>query len=212
MTLRTALTLLVLTLSTVVARADDAATTTAKDAVTFQPEGPRKGPGGRAFLNVEGKNNAKYTAFGVIEFTPAKPARPAAKVASITLTLTQSVARFTKNGALKLWLTEDVKTSLSVNSSPLKFDPKIDGGVGEQLGKLIPLGATTFTKHETGQVDALKLIPSADASTLLLRQLNAGRAIRLVVTPADDDVAATYFGPDADPAGQRPKLAFETAE
>ena len=117
---------------------------------TVQPAGPRGGPPGKTFFNVEGKNNGDasvYASFGVLDFRPARPDAPVAKVKGLTLTLVQSLVRFSKDGAVKVALATDTATGLDRDASPLKFDVKTPGGVGEQLKTLLPLGAATFTKR-----------------------------------------------------------------
>jgi hypothetical protein len=185
---------------------------TASAGATVQPAGPRGGDPGKSYLNVEGKNNGEngqYSCFAVLDFKPAKPDVPVAKVKGLTLTLTQSVPRFAKDGPVKLWVATDTDTVLEGDSSPLKFDPKVSGGVGDQLKPLLPLGAATFTKRKTGETDTIALTPPADTEGYLRGQLNRGGVVRLVLTPADDDVAATYFGAGADQAERRPRLVVD---
>jgi hypothetical protein len=185
---------------------------TATAASTVQSGGPRPGAAGRTYFNVQGKANERFASFGVLDYRSAKPETPVTKVGKLTLTLTQSVARFSKDGAIRIAVAPDVTTDPKPEGSTLKFDPKAEGGVGEQLGKLIPLASAqaSFTKRKTGDVDAIVLMPSAEAEAVLIRQINSGGVIRLVVTPADDAVAATYFGVGANEAEQRPNLALET--
>jgi hypothetical protein len=207
-----ALTLLATTLSAPGA-ARAGAEATASAAATVQPGGPRAGAPGKTFFNIEGKGNGIYAAFGVLDFQPAKPEKEVGKVAKLTLTLTQSIARFSKDGAVRVWVATDVSTGLERDSSPLKFDTKAEGGVGSQLDKRLPLEPArfTFTKRKNGDADAIVLTPAADTEEFLRRQLNSGGVIRLVVTPSDDDVAATYLGPGAEQTGSRPRLTLDTA-
>jgi hypothetical protein len=179
---------------------------------TVQPNGPRGGPTGQRYFNVEGKNNGEksaYASFGVLDFHLLKPATPAAKVNKLTLTLTQSVARFSKDGPVKVFASADTDASLEPGKSPLKFDPAAPGGVGGQLKTLHPLGGATFKIGKSGQADALVLDLPAESEAYLRGQVNAGGPIRLVLVPADDDVAATYAGPGAQDEGQRPRLRVD---
>src|SRR5947209_4854983 len=147
-----------------------------------------------------------YASFGVLDFHPAKPEKPVASIKGVTVTLVQSVARFTKDGAIRLYLATDTTTSLEPKVSPLKFDAKTPGGVGPLLKTLLPLGSATFTKRTTGEADTitLTLTQEANVAAYLRGQVNRGGTIRLVVVPADDDVAATYFGAGSEPASRRP--------
>jgi hypothetical protein len=107
---------------------------------------------------------------------------------------------------VKVHLAADTSTSLALASSPLKFDPGVEGGVGNQLKTLHPLGTATFKKGDRGQADTIKLSPEATTEALVLKAVNAGEPVRLVVTPADDNVAATYSGADPGAAENRPAL------
>src|SRR5690348_10418770 len=94
----------------------------ATHSVTVQPAGPRAGETGTRFFNIEGKNNEKYAAFGVLDFNLAK-AEPD-KATGLALSLTQSLARFSKNGKLRVYLSADVKSA----PDGLKF--QADNGLG----------------------------------------------------------------------------------
>ncbi len=186
----------------------------ARDGATIQPAGPRGGNPGKVYLNIEGKNNGKdalYASFGVLDFKTEKVAMPLKKVKTVKLTLVQSLIRHSKDGAIKLYISTDVKTALDGDACPLKYDPKSVGGLGDQLKPLHLLGETKFAKKETGETDTLTLTPGTEASAFLLDRLNSTETIRLVIVPADDDVAATYFGPGQDANERRPNLVI-TAE
>ena len=147
----------------------------ARDGATIQPAGPRGGNPGKVYLNIEGKNNGKdsiYASFGVLDFKPEKVAMPLKKVKTVKLTLVQSVIRYSKDGAVKVYISTDVKTTLEGDSSPLKYDPKSAGGPGDQLKPPHLLGEAMFTKKETGDADTLTSTPSAAAAAFLLDRLN----------------------------------------
>lgn len=180
---------------------------------TIHPAGPRTSRTGQTFLYVEGKNNGResvYASFGVLEFKPTKPDKPLTKVTGLDLSLTQNIARFSRDGGIKIWLAPESKEAIDKGASPLKFDVKIGGGVGEQLGKLHELGTATFAKKETGQAETIALKLDDETEALLRGRLNEGKPFRLVLSPTDDDVAATYFGPEAEEAKSRPKLTVQT--
>ncbi|MFO0954036.1 MAG: hypothetical protein U0835_23355 [Isosphaeraceae bacterium] len=205
----------VLLVSTTPARADGKIELPAADAATVRKAGPRGGASASAYFNIEGKNNGddgSYASFGVVEFRAEKPAKPVAKVKGLKLLLTQSIARFSKDGPIKVALLTDAKAPDLSEGSPLKFDAAKPGGVGEQLGSTVPLGGIEFSKAETGKVDAVVLILNDASEAHICAQINAGGAIRLVVTPANDEVAATYFGPKPKDPSQRPALSVETGE
>ena len=179
--------------------------------MTVRKAGPRSGASAEAFFNIEGKSNGQdgmYASFGVLDFRPAPPASPAGKVTGLKLTLAQSLARFSKDGAIAFFLATDATVAVG-EGSPLKFDPAKPGGVGDQLKTLRPLGGTAFKKRETGQVDTISLTLEGETEAVVRARLNAGESVRIVVVPVDDDVAATYFGPKPKDPAQRPKLTIE---
>ena len=94
-----------------------------------------------------------YASFGVLDFKPGKSAKPLSKVKTVKLTLVQSLMRFSKDGAVKIYVSTDLKTGLERDSSPLKFDVKSPGGLGDQLKTLHPLGQAKFTKKATREAD-----------------------------------------------------------
>lgn len=81
---------------------------TASSSITLQPPGPRAGETSTRFFHIEGKNNKRYAAFGVLDFKLARP--NADKATGLALSLTQSVARFSKNGKIRVYLSADVKS------------------------------------------------------------------------------------------------------
>ena len=180
-----------------------AAEDTAAVSVTVQPNGPRSGSTATRFFNIEGKNNEKYASFGVLEFKPAKA--DAAKAAGLTLSLTQSIARFSKNGKFKVYLSADLKSA----PETLKFQG--ENGVERQLAPLYPVGESAFEKGESGKVDVIALKLDDKALSAFRSQTAEGGTVRLVLVPADNDVAATYFGVAAENPEQRPKLALHAA-
>ena len=172
--------------------------------LTVQPAGVRGGKPGETYLNVEGRHNGdggKYASFGVLEFPAPKTIGEGDKGATLTLTLVQTVARFSKDGKLKVYLaTGDFETK----------DAKFNMGGVDGLGSLVPsktlLGANEFKKTETGHTETLTLTLNEAALGYLRARATKGENIRLVLVPDDEDVAATYFGSGADDESRRPRL------
>src|SRR6516225_465789 len=84
------------------ARANDAV---ASDSAIVQPGGPESGTNGKKFFDVEGRNvpnGSVNAAYGVIEFNSAdfNYQNPVTRVASLIVTLTQSLASFTSRGSM----------------------------------------------------------------------------------------------------------------
>jgi hypothetical protein len=188
---------------------------TATASATIQPGGPRKGDAGKTYWNIEGKNNgenSKYASFGVVDFTPTKSAA-GGKLKSLTLTLTQSVPGFAKDGKLKFFLSGDTKTSIEPpaddQAPALKFDVNNAGGLAWQLVPLIALGNGAFKKVDTGHIESFTFALSPEAEAFLRSRLESGEKVRLVIAADDDDVAATYFGAGAETEANRPRLSLE---
>src|SRR5206468_1326137 len=86
----------------------------------------------------------------------------------------------------------------------LKFDAKSPDGPGKDAFKAVhALGARTFTKVKTGQVNEFKLAPDEAGRGYLRGQLKASGPIVIVVVPDDEEVAATYFGAGSEPEANR---------
>jgi hypothetical protein len=184
------------------ARADDA--TIATKSLTVQPAGIRAGKPGETYLNVEGRHNGeagKYASFGVLEIPAPKNVGDGGKGGTLSLTLVQSVARFSKPGKLKFYLaTGDFETK------DAKFDLAGLDGLGGLVKEKSALGSGEFKPRATGDSDTFTLTLNEAAAGYLRARAAKGEAIRLILVPDDEDVAATYFGSGADDAARRPRL------
>jgi hypothetical protein len=168
--------------------------TAATDNATVQPAGPRPGDNGKRFFNMEGSANDTFASFGVIDFPAPQPGYPVASVNALTLRFTQQNAAFTHDGGLRFYLTADTTTDIQPGS-PLHFDAAdLPGGLDGQLLPRFFLGTGTFIEVANGAEDSFPLSLSADAQAFLTDQLNRGGVLRLIVTPDDATVAATFAG------------------
>jgi hypothetical protein len=79
---------------------------TASKSLTIQPGGPRAGENGSKYFSIECKDNKQYASFGVLVFDIPKEL-PNKKVKSLSLTLVQSIPRFAKDGAIRIYLAPD---------------------------------------------------------------------------------------------------------
>jgi hypothetical protein len=185
--------------------ADDAEAT---KSLTVQPAGVRGGKPGEAYMNVEGRHNGeggKYASFGVLEFAAPKLVGEGDKGGTLTLTLVQSVARFSKPGKLKFYLaTGDFETKNA------KFNMAGVDGLGDLVKAKSPTGSGAFKTQETGHADSFSLTLDEAAGGYLRARAAKGETIRLILVPDDEDVAATYFGSGADDAARRPRLKVGT--
>ncbi len=169
----------------------------ASNNATIQPAGPRTGVNGKRFFNIEGNNFASFASFGVVDFnaTDFGLSQRVSDVTGITLKLYDAPASFSADGRVRFWLSEDTTTDIEPGTSPLRWDANaLPDGVGTQLSPLHLLGEGIYTKGTAGNEFAYTLSLSASAKAYLINQINTGGKIRLLVTPAEDTVAATYAG------------------
>jgi hypothetical protein len=183
--------------STLAAYAQITVGTNAVNNATVQPGGPRTGINGKRFFNIEGNNFGTFASFGVVDFSAQGfgLTEPVGDVVGITLKLYDAPAGFSANGTVRFWLSEDTATDIEPNTSPLRWDATaLPDGLGGQLAPVHLLGSGTYTKTTADTEFVYTLSLPAAAKPYFIGQVNAGDRIRLVVTPAEDGVAATYAG------------------
>jgi hypothetical protein len=174
-------------------------TVSASDNATITTMGPRPGTNGKRFFNVEGYNSANtlFASFGVLDFQ-APTGESILLADTLELSLVESNAQNTNAGALNFYLTSDTVTDIQPTTSPLKFQSgSLPDGLGTQLTPAYLLGSGTFNTTgniNNGQVDSFTFTLSGAEQTYLTNQINAGGDIRLIVTPGDPNVVATYAG------------------
>ena len=171
----------------------------ATKSLTIQPTGPRSGDAGSKYLNIEGKSNEKYASFGVLVFEMPNEIL-GKRIKSLTLSMFQSVPRFAKDGGIKFFLAPDLN-----DGGELKFDPSASGGVGSQIRSLLPLGSGEFKKIETGNLDVFSLT----VDDAVRERVAKGGKVCLLIVPADEAVAATYFGATEGAKDKSPRLIFD---
>jgi hypothetical protein len=171
----------------------------ASKSLTIQPTGPRAGEAGSKYFNVEGKNNEKYASFGVLVFEMPKEIQ-GQRIQGLKLRVVQSIPRFAKDGGMKFFLAPDLS-----GEGELKFDPSTSGGVGNQIRSFLPLGSGQFDKTETGKVDVFSLT----VDDPIRERIATGGKTCLVIIPADESVAATYFGATEGAKDKSPRLMFD---
>jgi hypothetical protein len=87
----------------------------------------------------------------------------------------------------------------------LKFDLSVADGVGSQIRSLLPLGSGEFKKIETGNLDVFSLT----VDDTVRERIAKGGKVCLVIVPADEAVAATYFGATEGAKDKSPRLMFD---
>jgi hypothetical protein len=172
---------------------------TASKSLTIPPGGPRSGENGSKYFNIEGRDNKQYASFGVLIFEIPKEAQDK-KVKSVTLTLVQSVARFSKDGAIRFFLAPDLN-----DVGDLKFATNTPDGLGNRIMAFQHMGSGNFKKRETGKTDSFSLT----VDDIARERFAKGDNLYLVIVPADATVAATYFGANENAKDKSPKLTCE---
>jgi hypothetical protein len=172
---------------------------------TVQPAGPRTGTAGTSFFNVENAGAGANASFGVADFDqgilPFSPPSPVGTINEISISTVTGFppASFQHSGTFNVYLVDDSSTSIANDgSSPLTFNTTADPteGLGTQLGARHLLGQINYNSAQP--VDEFTSFPltSTDSATLstLASDLNGGTKFRIVVTPADGTVAASWEG------------------
>lgn len=192
----------------------------ATDNATIQPAGPRSGTSGKAFFNVESTSNGDFASYGVLDFDGSglilDPA--AGDIYRVIVTLTESNAGFTTPGTVNFWLSEDNSVDIQPGTSPLVFDPTQSPN-GVAAGDLAPmhfLGAGDFLGDDSstnGRATAYGFDVNSTVTALLNSAVGVGGGnIRIVVTPGDELVAATWAGATNNTVEWRPSIQVEAAE
>lgn len=178
-------------------------TSQAGDVATVQPAGPRAAPNGKNFFNIEGAGAAANASFGVADFNTAglsftlPEGQTIGTINSISLGTINAPASFTHSGALDVYLVDDSTTDINNGTSPLIFDTTDPvEGLNNQLGAKHLLGTLNFDAAQpTGSFTDITLANGDPATlALLASDINAAAKFRIVITPEDSTVAATWAG------------------
>ena len=154
---------------------------TASKSLTIQPGGPRSGENGSKYFNIEGKENKQYASFGVLIFEIPKEVQNQ-KVKSLSLTLVQSIPRFSKDGAIRFFWAPDLN-----DVGGLKFDTNTSDGLGNRIMAFQAMGSGNFKKLETGKTETFSLT----VDDIARERIAKGGKLCLVIVTADSTVAAT---------------------
>jgi hypothetical protein len=176
----------------------DLYSTAAFDNGTIQSTGPRQGDFGKIFFNIEGLANSPFDSYGVADFDSTQLGInfTVSNILTVTVALTQDNAAFTTNGSINFYISGDTVTSIQPADDVVFFDESDPEGLNGQLSPTYYLGTGTFTEIANGTEDdfTFALDPTSDVYAYLINQINNGGVVRLVITPNDPDVSATYAG------------------
>ena len=165
-----------------------------------------------AFFNVQGDDDA-FTVYSFADFDSPGVSVAFTDLTSISLELSQDNAFFSANGALEFFVATDTRAVDTSDSARYITDGDNIGSevVGDAFGTLYSLGTGTYTETADGDTDTFVFTSTltTDAENYIIGQLNSGGLIRIIATPGDLAVQATYSGADSllDPVAP-PVLSF----
>jgi hypothetical protein len=151
----------------------------------------------QAFFNVQGDDD-NFTVYSFADFDSPGVTQAFTDITSLSLDLTQSNAFFSANGGLEFFLATDTRT-VDLNDTARYIQNQPTGNIGADVvgtafGTLYSLGTGTYTETATGDTDTFIFAPDAAAEAFLISQINNGELIRIIATPGDLAVQATYGG------------------
>ena len=151
-----------------------------------------------AFFNVQGDDDA-FTVYSLVDFDTSSIGEVAA-INSLSIELTQSNAFFSADGGVEFFLASDTR-AVGLNDTARYISAQANGGantgeavVGNAFGTLFPLGTGMYNETATGDVDTIAFSLDAAGEAFAVSQINSGGLLRIIATPADADVQATYSG------------------
>ncbi|WP_374337408.1 hypothetical protein [Methyloversatilis sp.] len=166
---------------------------------TVQPAGVRTGNNGINFFNIEGIDYGNFASYGVARFDVASlksqfDAQYGVNgwvVDSISLSLTQSNASFTANGAVEVFFT-NADTTAIVSPSALKYP--FAGDFADALW----VTAYDFVEVSSGTLETYGLYDRTASNNAgaqaLAADILADTLVTLALVEGDSGVAATYAG------------------
>jgi hypothetical protein len=174
------------------------------DNATVQPAGPRAGASGKSYVNVENAGAGANASYNVLDYNdPTLHFSPLSAVGTINEVSLSTVtgfpvSAFQHSGTFNVYVVDDSTTDIQPGTSPLIFDTAADAteGLGTQLGAKHLLGTISYDSSQPTGVFSSFPLTSTDAATLavLKADLNNGTKFRVVVTPDDSGVAASWEG------------------
>ncbi len=151
-----------------------------------------------AFFNVQGDDDG-FAVYSLVDFDTSSIGEVSA-INSLSIELTQSNAFFSANGGMEFFLASS--TRQVGTADPARFiSSQSNGGantgaavVGNEFGTLFPLGSGMYVETATGDVDTIVLSLDAAGEAFAISQINQGGLLRIIATPSDADVQATFSG------------------
>ena len=150
------------------------------------------------FFNVQGDDD-EFTVYSLVDFDTSSIGQVSA-INTLSLELAQANAFFSTDGGLEFFLASDTR-AVDLNDTARYMSDQANGGantgadvVGSAFGTLFPLGTGTYMVTASGDVDTVSLSLDAAGEAFAVSQINSGGLLRIIATPADTAVQATYSG------------------
>ncbi|MEL6107821.1 MAG: PEP-CTERM sorting domain-containing protein [Planctomycetota bacterium] len=152
----------------------------------------------QAFFNVQGDDDA-FTVYTLADFDSAMLGLSNLSIGDVTgisLSLAQDNAFFSADGALEFFLAEDTRVVTLDDTARYITDGDNVGAevVGDAFGTLHSLGTGNYAQTNDGDVDTFAFSLDAAGEQFLIDQINSGGILRIIGTPGDLGVQATYSG------------------
>ncbi|QEG22550.1 PEP-CTERM sorting domain-containing protein [Mariniblastus fucicola] len=165
----------------------------------------------QAFFNVQGDDD-QFTVYSFADFDTAGIGA-VSDIAGLSMDLAQSNAAFSADGALEFFLATDTRV-VDLNDTARYITDGDNVGsevVGSAFGTLYSLGSGTYTVTNTADVDTFNFTLDSAGKAFAISQINSGGLLRIIATPGDLGVQATYSGAGSilDPVAP-PVLNFTT--
>jgi len=130
----------------------------------------------------------------------------------MSLDLWQTNVFFNADGDIEFFLATDTRfVDLSDPARFIQNQPTGNTGadvVGTAFGTLFSLGTGTYTQTADFDNDNFVFSLDAEAEAFAISQINSGGVLRIIATPADVSVAATYAGANFPFLDDAPFLPF----
>ncbi len=157
----------------------------------------------QVFFNVQGDDDA-FTVYSLADFdTASLGLSGVVDATNIVFGLSQANAFFSADGGLEFFLAEDTRavdltdTARYIQSGD-PTDPNIGAEVvGTAFGTLHSLGSGNFVETVDGDLDTFDFSLDAAGEAFFLNQVNSGGILRVIATPGDAAVQATYSGAES---------------
>ena len=148
----------------------------------------------QVFFNVQGDDDA-FTVYSFADFDTTGIGSVTG-ITNLVFDLTQSNAFFTADGGLEFFLASDTRAVDLTDPARYISNGSNTGAdvVGTSFGTLFSLGTGAFVETATGDLNSFGLTLDAAGEAFAVSQINSGGLLRIIATPDDLGVQATFSG------------------